>query len=83
MTTMMGMSHIRSRLPVVLAEHRIKQRQLAEAAGIRQATISQLYNESGKGVQFDTLTSIIEGIEKLTGKRYTVGDLLEYVPDTN
>ena len=79
--TISDVSRIRSRLPVVMAEHRLKQRQLAEASGIRQATISQLYNEAGKGVQFDTLAQLIDGLKKLTGKTYAVGDLLEYVAD--
>ena len=81
MTTMAEMSRIQTRLPVVMAEHRLTQRKLAEASGVRQATISQLYNETGKGVQFDTLTRLIDGLKKLTGKSYTVGDLLQYVPD--
>lgn len=75
------MSRIRTRLPVVMAEHRLNQKELADAAGLTRATVNKFYNEKGPGVQFDTLTRLIDGLKKLTGKSYTVGDLLQYVPD--
>ena len=84
---MLEMGKIRVRLPVVMAEHRIKQRQLAEAAGIRGATVNALYNydpssaSDREGVQFGSLAKIIEGLRRLTGKQYDVSDLLEYIED--
>lgn len=81
MTTMMDMGRIRVRLPVVMAQHRIKQRQLAEAAGLRPATINALYNDQAKGIQWDTLAQILDGLRKLTGQHYAIGELLEYVDD--
>lgn len=65
-----------------MAEHRIKQRQLAEVSGVRQATISSIHREVSKGIQFDTMISLIQGLYKLTGKIYGVGDVIEYVADT-
>lgn len=67
-------------LPEVMGRHRVKQAALAEAAGLRYATLNALYNGRSKGVDFDTLTSILDGLNALTGQVYTVADLLEYTP---
>lgn len=78
---MLDMGYIKVRLPVVMAEHRLKQNELAEAAQLRTATINALYNEKAKGIQWDTLAQLIEGLRKLTGRTYSVADLIEFVPD--
>ncbi len=81
MTTMMDMGRFRGRLPVVMAEHRIKQAQLSEAAGLREATLHALYHDANKRIDFSTLIKVIEGLRSLTGQTYTLNDLFEYVPD--
>lgn len=63
-----------------MGRHRVKQAALAEAAGLRYATLNALYNGRSKGVDFDTLASILDGLHTLTGQTYTVADLLEYTP---
>jgi len=80
---MMDMGRIKVRLPVVMAEHRIKQKQLAEASGLRPATINALYNEQAKGIQWETLAQLLDGLHKLTGQAYAISDLLEYDPEVN
>lgn len=72
------MGNIRNALPEVMGRHRVKQAALAEAAGLRYATLNALYNGRSKGVDFDTLASILDGLNALTGESYTVSDLLEY-----
>lgn len=72
------MSKIRNALPELMGRHRIKQAALAEAAGLRYATVNALYNGKTERVDFDTLASVLDGLRALTGRRYTVGDLLEY-----
>lgn len=74
------MGNIRNALPEVMGRHRVKQAALAEAAGLRYATLNALYNGRSKGVDFDTLASILDGLRTLTGQTYTVADLLEYQP---
>ena len=72
------MGTIRNALPEVMGRHRIKQARLAEAAGIRYATLNALYNGRSKGVDFDTLAAVLDGLNTLTGKTYSVADLLAY-----
>ena len=72
------MGAIRNALPEIMGRHRVKQAALAEAAGLRYATLNALYNGRSKGVDFNTLAAVLDGLKALTGRRYTVGDLLEY-----
>ncbi|GAA5533399.1 helix-turn-helix transcriptional regulator [Deinococcus aluminii] len=72
------MSRIRNALPELMGRHRIKQAALADAAGLRYATVNALYNGKTERVDFDTLAAVLDGLKALTGQRYTVGDLLEY-----
>lgn len=74
------MGAIRNALPELMGRHRIKQTALAEAARLRYATVNALYNGKTERVDFDTLAAVLDGLNALTGERYTVGDLLEYEP---
>lgn len=74
------MGQIRNILPEVMGRHRIKQTALAEAAGLRYATVNALYNGKTERVDFSTLAAVLDGLSVLTGERYTVADLLEYTP---
>lgn len=78
---MYGMGRINNALPEVMGRHRIKQATLAEAAGIRYATLNNLYNGKTERVEFETLAAILDGLYALTGRQYTVADLLAYQPE--
>lgn len=71
---------IQFKLSEVMGRHRIKQRQLAEAAQIRPAAINALYHGNRERVDVDQLAAILDGLHALTGESYTVADLLEYTP---
>lgn len=75
------MGHIHNALPEVMGRHRIKQATLAEAAGLRYATVNALYNGKTARVDFSTLAAILDGLNKLTGQKYNAADLLEYTPE--
>ena len=63
------------RLDVVLAQRKMKARQLAQEIGITEQNLSLLKNGKVKGIRFDTLARICEVLQ------CQPGDLLEYVPD--
>lgn len=73
------MSRIRLHLHEIAGKHRLTQLAIAQASGLRTATVNALYHESAKGVQFDTLAQLLDGLHSLTGHRYTVADLIEHV----
>ena len=69
------MSKVHLRLPLVRAEHRLSQRQLAARAGVRPDTISALERGESQGIQFDTLARLCEVLD------CQPGDLLELEAD--
>lgn len=77
-TLRMGM--IQFRLSEVMGRHRIKQRQLAEASKVRPAAVNALYHGTRERVDMGQLAAVLDGLNTLTGERYTVADLLEYTP---
>lgn len=64
-----------------MGRHRIKQSDLAQAGGLRYATLNDLYNGKSKRVDFATIAGLIAGLRRLTGRDYSVGDLLEYMEE--
>ncbi|SMB93282.1 DNA-binding transcriptional regulator, XRE family [Deinococcus hopiensis KR-140] len=52
---------------------------LWKASGLSRTTTYAIAQGDMEGVQFDTLSKLVEGLEKLTGKRVEIGDLLEVV----
>ena len=56
------MSVITIRLPILRAERRLSQRQLAELAGLRPDTISALERGASNGIQFDTLAKLCDAL---------------------
>lgn len=72
------MGAIHFKLSEVMGRHRIKQRQLAEAARVRPAAINALYHGDRERVDVGQLAAILDGLNSLTGQHYTVSDLLEY-----
>lgn len=63
------------RLDVVLAQRKMKARQLAQEIGITEPNLSLLKSGKVKGIRFDTLARICEVLQ------CQPGDLLEYMPD--
>lgn len=61
-----------------MGRHRVKQTALAEASGLRYATVNALYNGKTERVDFSTLAAVLDGLNTLTGKHYGVADLLAY-----
>ena len=66
---------VKSNLPVLLAQRRMKMYQLAQEAGISRNTVSAIYNDHWKMVSRGVLDAICGAL------RIQPGDLLEYVPD--
>lgn len=62
------------RLDVMLAQRKMKSRELAAFVGITEANISLLKSGNVKAVRFSTLCAICEALE------CQPGDILEYVP---
>ncbi len=73
------MNAVKVHLSEILGRHRISQRQLAERAQLRPATVGALYHEQVKGVEFATLAAIVHALTEMTGERYTAADLIEVV----
>ena len=63
------------RLDVMLAERKVRSKELAEHVGITEANLSLLKQGKVKGVRFDTLEKICEYL------RCQPGDLLRYDPE--
>ncbi len=63
------------RLDVLLAERKMKSRELAQFIGITEPNLSLLKSGKVKGIRFDTLERICEALN------CQPGDLLEYRAD--
>jgi putative transcriptional regulator len=63
------------RLDVMLAERKVRSKELAEHVGITEANLSLLKQGKVKGVRFDTLEKICAYL------RCQPGDLLRYEPE--
>lgn len=63
-------------LDVLLAQRKMKSRELAQRIGITEPNLSLLKSGKVKGVRFDTLEKICEVLD------CQPGDLLAYTPDT-
>ena len=64
------------KLDVILADRKVKSKELAEHIGITEANLSLLKQGKVKGVRFDTLEKICAYLH------CQPGDLLLYQPDT-
>ena len=63
------------RLDVLLAQRKVKSKDLAAEIGITEANLSLLKSGKVKGVRFFTLAAICQHLD------CQPGDLLEFVPD--
>lgn len=64
-----------TRLDRVLADRKMRSKELAELVGISEVNISRLRSGNVKAVRFSTLDAICQALD------CQPGDLLEYVPD--
>ena len=72
---MLSATEVKLRLPVLRAERRLSQRQLAFLAGLRPDTVSALERGDAQGIRFDTVARLCEALG------CTPGDLFELVDD--
>jgi putative transcriptional regulator len=68
---------IRIHLSKLLGQRKMKMADLSRKTGISKNTLSTLYSEKVTMIKFETLEKICEALN------CTVGELLEYQPDTD
>lgn len=66
---------IKSHLPVLMAERRLKVADVIRATGISKSTMHKIYNEQTSRIDFETIDRLCEFFD------VGVGDLFEYVPN--
>jgi putative transcriptional regulator len=69
------MEHIIVNLDVVMAQRKVRSKDLAQAVGITEANLSLLKRGKVKGVRFETLAAICKYLE------CQPGDILEYAEE--
>ena len=69
------MSRVKINLAVLLAERKMKQKDLIDITGIRKNTINDLYHELALGIKFEHLEKICDALD------CTASDLIKYIPD--
>ena len=67
---------IQINLDLVLAERKMKSKELAEIIGITQANLSILRSGKAKAIRFSTLEAICEALD------CQPADILMYIPDS-
>ncbi|SEI91525.1 DNA-binding transcriptional regulator, XRE family [Deinococcus reticulitermitis] len=67
-------------LAELLRRHNISQKQLAEAAGMRPATVNALFRARIERVELGTLVDLVTGLRRL-GIKADVGDILQVVDE--
>lgn len=72
---------IRFTLAEILNKYDIQQIQLAEESDTRAATIHQLCHGTVKRVNVEMLDRIIPALERLTGAKHSLDDVMIYVRD--
>lgn len=66
---------IKSNLPVLLAERRLKVADLIRMTDISKSTMHKIYNDQTTRIDFETIDKICEALD------VQVGDLFQYVPN--
>lgn len=69
---------IRFTLAETLAKYDIQQKQLADESDTRAATISQMCRNDIKRVNTDMLNRIIPALERITGEKHSLDDVMIY-----
>ncbi len=68
------------KLEDLLERHDVSAYRLAKESGVGLTTIYRIKNNRTNTVQGQVLEGILQALFDLTGKRYGVGDLLEWMP---
>lgn len=68
---------IRSNLPVLLAQRRLKVADLIRMTGISKSTVHKIYNDQTTRIDFETIDKICEALD------VQVGEIFEYVPNSD
>lgn len=66
---------IKSNLPILLAERRLKVADLIRMTNISKSTMHKIYNDQTTRIDFETIDRICEALN------VQVGDIFVYVPD--
>lgn len=64
-----------NRLPLLLAEKRLKVADAVRETGISKTTLHKIYNDQSTRIDFDTINKLCEYLD------VKVGDIFEYVPN--
>lgn len=64
------------KLSEILGRHRIKQSELARAAGLYAAGLNRMFHNNRSRLEFDQVEAVLAALEQLSGRRYTLGDLI-------
>ncbi len=59
----------------------LNQRLVEAGRGVSRTTLYRLANEQPERIDLEVAGRVLWGLEQLTGKHYTVSDLLEYAPE--
>jgi len=73
---------VRWKLAATLKERGVTPYGLVKASGLAQATVYAIAQGKAQAVELETLTKLVAGIERLTGKPAAVNDLLEVARET-
>lgn len=76
-----GVIRVQWRLGQFLREHNITAYRLAKESGLTRQGVSRIVNNQVGGLDFGTLERILDALERLTGKRLEVGDVLGVTRD--
>lgn len=74
------MQMVRVRLPLLRAQRRLSQRQLAALAGLRADTVSALERGAAAGIRFETLARLCEALDCGPGELLEVRGDAHHVP---
>lgn len=61
----------------VMEKERITQKLLIDRTSLRPATLSKYFNNYVSRVDFEVMSAIIDGINSITDKKYTIHDLID------
>lgn len=75
------MSTVKWRVGQFLKDNQRTTYAFMKASGLAQMTAYNIANGKGEAVRLDTLGSVIDGLEKLTGKKIELTDLFDVVRD--
>lgn len=74
------------RLPEIMREHDLTAYKIGKQLGgvTRMSTVYRMADEEQPPtrIELETLGEMLDALYKLTGKRFTTSDILEYVPES-